>query len=172
MYKRQTFDELGASEVAFHLKERGDVEGIGGQVPLLEDPKSQLDVYRKLSAAIQNGLIRTAHDCSEGGLAVALAEMCIGGRCGAIVDIDGIGGGDAFTRLWSESLGRIIISVEAQHELDFVEIMEGADIHLIGMVTESSEFTVEDGYDTIIQADVDELTTSWKGALDMTGVVE
>ena len=50
--------------------------------------------------------------------------------------------------------------------------MEGAAIHLIGMVTESSEFTVEDGYDTIIQADVDELTTSWKGALDMTGVVE
>ena len=167
-----TYDELGASEVAFHLKERGDTTGIGGQVPLLQDPTEQLEVYRKVSASIQNGLIRTAHDCSEGGLAIALAEMCIGGRCGAVIDIDGIGEGDAFSRLWSESLGRIVVSVEAEHELDFVEMMEGADIHLIGMVTESSELIVEDGYDTIIQADVDELTASWKEALDLTGAIE
>ncbi len=72
----------------------------------------------------------------------------------------------------SESLGRIVVSVEAEHELAFVEMMEGADIHLIGMVTESSELIVEDGYDAIIQADVDELTTSWKEALDLTGAIE
>jgi phosphoribosylformylglycinamidine synthase len=131
-----------------------------------------LEVYRKLSTAIQSGLIRTAHDCSEGGLAIALAEMCIGGRCGAFIDIDGIGPGDAFSRLWSESLGRIVVSVEAEHEVAFVEMMEGADLHLIGMVSASSELLIEDGYDTLIQADVEQLTESWKGALDMTGVVE
>ena len=120
-----TYDELGASEVAFHLRENGEVSGIGGQVPLLENPEGQLEVYRKLSTAIQSGLIRTAHDCSEGGLAIALAEMCIGGRCGAFIDIDGIGPGDAFSRLWSESLGRIVVSVEAEHEVAFVEMMEG-----------------------------------------------
>ena len=167
-----THNELGASEVAFHLRERGDANGIGGQVPLLENPSEQLEVYRKLSNCIQSGLIRTAHDCSEGGLAVALAEMCIGGRCGAFIDIDGIGTGDAFTRLWSESLGRIVVSVEAEHELAFVEMMEGADIHLIGMVSSSSELLIEDGYDTLIQADVEEFTQSWKGALDMTGAIE
>ena len=167
-----TYEELGASEVAFHLSERGDATGIGGQVPRLEDPVRQLEVYRKLSSSIQNGLIRTAHDCSEGGLAVALAEMCIGGRCGAIIDIDGIGSCDVFSRLWSESLGRIIVSVEAEHELAFVEMMEGADIHLIGMVTESPNLIVEDGYDTVLNSDVDDLTHSWKGSLDMTGVVE
>ena len=43
--------ELGASEVAFHLKERGDAAGIGGQVPLLENPEEQLEVYRKLSSS-------------------------------------------------------------------------------------------------------------------------
>ncbi|MEC7167778.1 MAG: AIR synthase-related protein [Candidatus Thermoplasmatota archaeon] len=167
-----TYDELGASEVAFHLRERGEVSGIGGQVPLLENPDKQLEVYRQLSTAIQSGLIRTAHDCSEGGLAIALAEMCIGGRCGAFIDIDGIGPGDAFSRLWSESLGRIVVAVEAEHEIAFVEMMEGAEIHLIGMVSTSSELLIEDGYDTLIQADVDELTQSWKGALDMTGAVE
>ena len=167
-----TYNELGAAEVAFHLKERGDAQGIGGQVPLLEDPKKQLEVYRKLSASIQNGLIRTAHDCSEGGLAIALAEMCIGGRCGAIIDIDGIGEGDAFTRLWSESLGRIVVSVDSQNELDFIQMMDGAEVHLIGMVTESSELIIEDGYDSIVHADVDELANHWKNALDMTGAIE
>ena len=68
----------------------------------------------------------------------------------AVIDIDGIGEGDAFTRLW-RSLGRIVVSVEIEHELAFVEMMEGADIHLIGMVTESSELIVEDGYDAIIK---------------------
>ena len=51
-------------------------------------------------------------------------------------------------------------------------MMAGADIHLIGMVSASSELLIEDGYDTIIHADVDELTQSWKGALDMTGAIE
>ena len=51
-------------------------------------------------------------------------------------------------------------------------MMEGADVHLIGMVTESPQLIIEDGYDTHLHADVDELTVSWKGALDMTGVVE
>ena len=115
-----TYDELGASEVAFHLKQRGDSVGIGGQVPRLENPSEQLEIYRKLTKTIHEGIVRTAHDCSEGGLAVALAEMCIGGRCGAIIDIDGIGPGDSFSRLWSESLGRIVVSVESEHELAFV----------------------------------------------------
>jgi hypothetical protein len=74
--------------------------------------------------------------------------------------------------MWSESLGRIVVTVRAEHELSFVEMMTGADIHLIGMVSASSELLIEDGYDTIIHADVDELTQAWKGALDMTGAIE
>jgi phosphoribosylformylglycinamidine synthase len=164
-------NELGASEVAYHLKEKGVAEGIGGNVPHLPDPERQLDIYRRLSKTIQNGLIRTAHDCSEGGLAVTVAEMCIGGRLGAIIDIDGIGEGDSFSRLWSESLGRIIVAVDAEHEMNFIEAMSDADIHLIGMVTETPTLLIEDGYDVLVQGNVADLTKSWKEALDMTGGV-
>ncbi|MBT5281159.1 MAG: phosphoribosylformylglycinamidine synthase, partial [Euryarchaeota archaeon] len=164
-------NELGASEVAYHLNEKNLVDGIGGNVPRLPEPERQLDIYRRLSKTIQEGLIRTAHDCSEGGLAVAVAEMCIGGRLGAIIDIDGIGEGDSFSRLWSESLGRIIVAVDAEHEMQFIEAMSDADIHLIGMVTDSQNLIIEDGYDELIQADVAGLTKSWKEALDMTGGV-
>ena len=43
---------------------------------------------RALHQAIQAGLVRACHDCSEGGIAVALAEMCIGGQLGADVAFD------------------------------------------------------------------------------------
>ena len=79
---------------------------------------------------------------------------------------------ERLSRMWSESLGRIVVTVSAEHELSFVEMMTGADIHLIGMVSASSELLIEDGYDTIIHADVDELIQAWKGALDMTGGIE
>ena len=164
-------NELGASEVAYHLTEKNLTAGIGGSVPRLPEPERQLDIYRRLSKTIQDGLIRTAHDCSEGGLAVAVAEMCIGGRLGAIIDIDGIGEGDSFSRLWSESLGRIVVAVDSEHEMQFIEAMSDADIHLIGMVTDTQNLIIEDGYDELIQANVADLTKSWKEALDMTGGV-
>ena len=97
--------------------------------------------------------------------------MCIGGRLGAIIDIDGIGEGDSFSRLWSESLGRIIVAVDAEHEMNFIEAMSDADIHLIGMVTETPTLLIEDGYDVLVQGNVADLTKSWKEALDMTGGV-
>ena len=49
--------------------------------------------------------------------------------------------------------------------------MSDADIHLIGMVTESQTLLIEDGYDALIQSNVPDLTKSWKEALDMTGGV-
>ena len=45
-------------------------------------PQSTMQVYQALHQAVTNGLVRSAHDLSEGGLAVAAAEMCIGGRLG------------------------------------------------------------------------------------------
>jgi phosphoribosylformylglycinamidine synthase len=58
------------------------------QRPVPEVPTSTLQVYRALHQAITNGLVRSAHDLSEGGLAVAAAEMCIGGRLGMKLNIE------------------------------------------------------------------------------------
>src|SRR2546430_15189270 len=69
-------------------------------------------LFRSLAClrAAQNGLLRSAHDCSDGGLAVALAECCFSSlnheACGA--DIDITGEYDVATRLFSESPSRII----------------------------------------------------------------
>ena len=130
-------EELGASELAFMLHESGEADGIGGQVPLLPNPESNLNTYRALSTAIQAGLVRTAHDCSEGGVAVAVAEMCIGGRLGAEVDIDGTGDAGVWSRLWGESLGRFIVGVQPENEAKFLTWMAGHPTTILGAVNES-----------------------------------
>ena len=163
-------EELGASELAFMLNENGQADGIGGEVPRLKNPEVNLARYQALSEAIRSGLIRTAHDCSEGGLAIAIAEMCIGGRLGALVDIDGIGEGSVYGRLWGESLGRIIVGVSPHEEEKFFDMMEGHELHLLGVVVES-DLSIVDGFDDLVSGNIDEMVSVWKDALDMTGGV-
>ena len=164
--------ELGASELAFMMKEKGSAAGIGGTVPTLPDPENKLQSYKALSKAIHAGLVRTAHDCSEGGVAVAIAEMCIGGRTGAAIDIDGPGEADLWGRLWGESLGRIIVGVKQSKKEEFRQIMKGNQITYLGETTDSNTLAIYDGDDIIIEANVEDMTSSWKGKLDMTGGVQ
>jgi len=164
-------EELGASEIAFMLRDSGEAIGIGGQVPLLPNPEINITTYRALSTAIQSGLIRTAHDCSEGGVAVAAAEMCIGGRVGADIDIDGTGDASVWSRLWGESLGRFLVGVQPEDEADFIEWMAGHSITMLGTVTDSEHLTVSDGYDVLIDVDTSAMVEAWQNTLDMTGGV-
>ena len=165
----ESMDELGASEVSFMLKERGEAKGIGGNVPSLDNPEKLFKSYHSLSSAINSGLVKTAHDCSEGGLGVALAEMCIGGRIGAKIDIDGTGNSNLWSRLWGESLGRIIIAVSPENEAAFLNHMAGSTTTYLGTIENNQKLSILDGYDEIISADVSQMVQSWQSTLDMTG---
>ena len=79
--------------ITMDLKEAGNFIYLLGefsteQKPVPDVPTSTPQVYRALHQAIANGLIRSAHDLSEGGLAVTAAEMCIGGRLGMTINIE------------------------------------------------------------------------------------
>jgi phosphoribosylformylglycinamidine synthase len=76
-------NELGGSEYLAHCH---DVEA--GRPPML-DINLELNVQRLVLAAIRRGLIKSAHDTAEGGLAIALAECCITGKIGANLEISG-----------------------------------------------------------------------------------
>ena len=164
--------ELGASEISYMLSETGEANGIGGEVPRLPYPEKNLATYKALTKIIQSGMVRTAHDCSEGGIAVAIAEMCIGGRCGAIIDVDGPGEADLWGRLWGESLGRIIVGVKEENRTEFLESMKGHPITYLGEVTNEDTLAVWDGDNLIIEANVEDMVSAWKGSLDMTGGVQ
>ncbi len=95
--------------------------------------------YRHLHAAIQAGLIVSCHDLSEGGLAVAIAEMCIAGRLGAT--ITDLPHDDLVTALFSESAGRLIVEVEERSVPAFKRIMDD-DVFRLGVVSDSGVLTL------------------------------
>ena len=165
----ESYDELGASEVSFMLREKGQVSGIGGNVPTLSNPDKLFKSYRSLSSAINSGIVNTAHDCSEGGLGITLAEMCIGGRIGATIDIDGTGDCPLFSKLWGETLGRIVVTVSPDNDVKFLQAMSGSTTTYIGTVDDSDHLNISDGFDSIITMNVSDMVQSWQETLDMSG---
>jgi phosphoribosylformylglycinamidine synthase len=101
-------DELGGSQYLAVV--HGRREGL----PPRLDVARELALQEALRALIRAGKIRSAHDCSEGGLAVALAECCISGadRVGAQVALDAPGVRPDVL-LFNESQSRIVVSVRA-----------------------------------------------------------
>ena len=92
-------------------------------------PRVDLDVERRLGEILVNasrqGLVAAAHDLSEGGLAVALAEASLRNGLGARVWLDevcGRDGVDAFTLLFSESAGRAIVAVPRSEQVRFADL--------------------------------------------------
>jgi phosphoribosylformylglycinamidine synthase II/phosphoribosylformylglycinamidine synthase I len=126
-----TRDELGGSHYALTRK------ASGGTVP--QPVPHALSRYHALHRAIQAGLVQAVHDCSEGGLGVALAEMCIGGRLGAEIDLTCVPGASQIERddsvLFSESLGRLVVEVRPVDMDAFRHIMGHEPHALIGTVT-------------------------------------
>ncbi|MBX9623188.1 MAG: phosphoribosylformylglycinamidine synthase subunit PurL [Gemmataceae bacterium] len=103
-----TRDELGGSHL--HL-----VTGRGGGTPPRVDPELAPKLFAAVHTAITQGLVRACHDLSEGGLAVAAAEMAFAGGVGA--DLTELHGGNLSdeARLFSESPTRFLIEAKPEH---------------------------------------------------------
>jgi len=106
--------------------------------------------YRHLHAAMQAGLVISCHDLSEGGLAVALAEMCLAGRLGA--SIDTLPHDDHATSLFSESMGRLIVEIEPRSAAAFTRVMDDHCLR-IGEVSESGMLSLP-GVEPILVSDL------------------
>ena len=82
--------------------------------------------YRRLHRAIREGLVQACHDVSEGGLAVALAELCISGRLGAVIDT--LAHPDVATALFAESIGRHVVEVRPEDVAAFLSTVGPAAV--------------------------------------------
>lgn len=153
-----TWREMGASEASAQL-------GIeGGKIPRV-NAASALARYRALHALIDQRAISACHDCSDGGLAVALAEMCIGGRLGCAVNLDALpvfGDLSSFEALYSESASRHLVSVRPE----LASILEALGLWQIcvriGEVTEKPIMEITSGDTPIIQSQVEKLAAAFK----------
>ncbi len=110
-----TRKELGGSEYIKQLTGK-----ILGDAPML-DIDEEKRLQKATLAAIRSGLIHSAHDCSDGGLAIALAEMAINsvGSLGAEINA---GFGDTAVQLFGEMQSRIVVSVQPEH-IDSIRVL-------------------------------------------------
>ena len=111
--------------------------------------------YRRLHAAIRAGLVQSCHDASEGGLAVALAELCIAGRLGAT--IDHLPHDDLATALFAESSGRHVVEVRPDDIAD-LEAAVGPVVRL-GVVAAAPVLAITD----VAPIPVDRLVAAFTG---------
>ncbi len=167
----QTHQELGASELVTMFRDECG-GGIGGKVPAIDTTRN-LALYRDLTAAMRQELVVSAHDCSDGGFAVALAEACFGADAGCTVDISEIFNDnnelDKWGALFGESLGRILVSVKAEHSAEFEAAMVSNACFRLGEVGIGDEINISVSSETILQASMSALKQSWQATLDGGG---
>ncbi|MFA5117174.1 MAG: AIR synthase-related protein, partial [Candidatus Omnitrophota bacterium] len=159
----KTYDELGGSQYY-------DILGsTGNNVPKVF-PKKARPVYKALSRASSLGLISAMHDCSEGGLAVAAAEMAFSGGLGMEIFLSQAPYAMPQTRndliLFSESNSRFIVEVEKRNQKQFERVLKGLPIGLIGCISDKKEFKVfgVDGK-VCIDSGLKELKEAWQKPL-------
>lgn len=158
----QTKPEFGGSEVAQQLDFSNSSVP---QVDLLSAKKR----YETMYEATQQGLVNACHDCSDGGLAVTLAEMCIGGRMGADVDFSEVpvnGSLNLTGVLYAESASRLVVTVSADKAEAFEALFARQLCKCIGEVSESSKLIGKFADNTVLDVDVQELAGAFKATLD------
>lgn len=154
-----TSQELGGS--AYY----GLYNKLGSSVPK-HDPKAALKLYKKIYKAIRKRFVISAHDASEGGIAVGIAEMCFGGL-GARIDLAGVPiSGSKSMRpdhiLFSESNSRIIVEVPTNKKALFKKLFGALPYGLIGEVTENSHLSISHKKNIIIDESILSLKKAWK----------
>jgi len=158
-----TQNELGGSE---YFRSLGFV---GNSVPKLNPHKAK-ELMNRLSKTIEKGLVRACHDCSEGGIGVAVAEMAFAGGLGATINLKDVPLGESINRddyiLFSESNSRFLVEVEPENKEEFEEIMRGTSFAAIGQVIDSEVLRIY-GLDgrNVIDMPIDELKEAWQKPL-------
>jgi phosphoribosylformylglycinamidine synthase len=155
----QTLDELGGSH--WHL-----VSGqSGGRVPSV-DPELAKATFHALHQAIRRGLVRACHDLSEGGVAVAAAEMCFAGGLGAQIDVAHVPRDRTMNSpahiCFSESNSRFLCEVAPQNQNAFTVALANVPHAMIGVVQEHPRLTIQMNDETLINADIEKLKEAWQ----------
>lgn len=161
----ETLEELGGSEYFRRY------QGVGREVPKVDASRGRRTMVA-VGTAIRRGIVTACHDLSDGGLGIALAEMCFAGAIGARVDLGKVPGGQRFRRddllLFSESNSRFLCEVPARNRDAFEKLTAGLRVacRAIGRTQDSAELRV-DGLrgDEVVSLSLSEAEAVWRRAL-------
>ncbi len=153
-------EELGGSEYLKMIHGK-----TAGEAPSL-DMESEKLLHKVLLEAIQKGLVNSAHDCSEGGLATCLAECCVSGKStlGASIELEHRIRKDAL--LFGETQSRVIISCDRSKTADIEKIAAKHKVpfNIIGRTT-NGKFVVYINKERIIETGSSGMRDVWKNSL-------
>lgn len=138
---------------------------LGLDVP--EPVPTSPDAMRALHRAICQGLVRACHDCSEGGIAVAAAEMAFAGGMGLTVRLDALprtdGVVDDTTALYSESSGRLLVEVAPADVAAFECVMAATTNACIGETGGSALCILGIEGEAVVNVNLNTLKAAWQG---------
>jgi phosphoribosylformylglycinamidine synthase len=151
---------LGGSEYLARVHGR-----TAGAPPAL-DLELEWSVQEATRRAIRQQLVCAAHDCSEGGLAVALAESCIGGGVGGRFDLSGLferARGRMDQTVFGEASARIIVQVEAGRERELEALCSELGVPYLKLGSTGGESLV---LSPILETSLTEINDAWTKALE------
>lgn len=152
-----TYDELGGSEYYKMLR------FIGASVPKVDAVKNK-KIYKTFYQCIKKEIIASSISVGRGGLGIALAKIAIAGMLGVEISLKNLPGKtirDDFA-LFSESMGRLLVSVNPENKCEFEKIMKGNSFCQIGTVRNDEVFKIKGKKDnTIINTDVKKLEKAY-----------
>jgi phosphoribosylformylglycinamidine synthase len=161
-------DELGGSEYLF--VEHGLEEG---KPPHL-DLQKELNVQRLTLAAIRRGLVKSAHDVSDGGLAVAIAESCIAGQIGASIElpdgVEAVSNTRLDSLLFGETQSRVVLSCARENlpKLQEMARIAGVPLSMLGTVGGEKLIVSDNRIEALtflFEFSVEEITNAFRGAI-------
>ena len=157
-----TKDELGGSEYSEYIH-----KFIGGKCPAVDFSESKKNMNSVLDI-IENELIKSAHDCSKGGLTIAISELCMINQIGCNVSLEKIPGEklDSDKILFSESHSRYLVTFENKNLEKLEEVLKKHNVSysLIGEFTGDSILFSSD-FKPIIDLSVDKAQKTWFNSL-------
>jgi phosphoribosylformylglycinamidine synthase len=133
-------------------------------VPRDTQPATLAKVHRMVAGQIAAGRIAACHDISDGGIAVAAAEMCIASGMGLIVGAELMMSEAAF----AESSGRYLVELRNIEDVQEIrsELAKFAELIDFGLVQHLRKLTITSEKERVMEISIDELTRAWRGTLD------
>jgi phosphoribosylformylglycinamidine synthase len=165
-----TYGELGGSHFAAVCPAIGTTgaDPAYDHVPCVNS-ESAKRTFAAVHAALDGGLVRACHDLSEGGLAVAVAEMAFAGGFGARLELDLVVCDDSYSdavRLFSESNTRFLCEVPPEKAAAFEQIFgRSVPCKRIGQILAQPRLTIVREERAVIEANITELKEAWQRPL-------
>jgi len=159
----ETKRELGGSHLSL-------VKGLsGGDVPTVDAVRAK-QTFATIHEAIQNRLIRSCHDLSEGGLAVAATEMAMAGGLGMTIEISDLcsTGLSPTEALFSESNTRFLVEVTKENAEEFEQLFHEGEtpVYRLGTIDDGGDLVVSCSAEVMVQLPLAEAKAAWKKPLD------